>query len=205
MRRPLTRWRYDTNVRTCTFSVPSFLKKRKYTYVITTLRVCARLCAPLQILNQLTNFQEADIRHIYIYIYIYYISTWSRLHTVDGFTGFVDEQAALPRQWRETVIVPIHRKGDKTHSDNYRGIPLQSTSYKTLANILLSGLIPYAYEIIRNYKFGFRRNQSTDQIFYICQLSYWESVVKEISYSNSYSRRYWRKWGSIIIQYISYL
>jgi hypothetical protein len=45
----------------------------------------------------------------------------------------------LPEQWKESFIVPIYKKGDKTDCSNYRGISLLSTSYKILSNILLSG------------------------------------------------------------------
>jgi hypothetical protein len=31
----------------------------------------------------------------------------------------------LPDQWKESVIVPIHRKGDKTDCNNYCGMSLQ--------------------------------------------------------------------------------
>jgi len=45
------------------------------------------------------------------------------------------------------------------------------TTYKILSNILLSRLIPYAKEIIRDYQCGFRRNRSTiDHIFCIRQI-----------------------------------
>jgi hypothetical protein len=54
----------------------------------------------------------------------------------------------LPHQWKESIVVPIHKKGDKTDCSNYRGISLLSTSYKILSNILLSRLIPYADDII---------------------------------------------------------
>jgi hypothetical protein len=46
----------------------------------------------------------------------------------------------LPDQWKESIIVPIHKKGDKTDCNNYRGISLLSTSYKIVTNILLSRL-----------------------------------------------------------------
>jgi hypothetical protein len=73
----------------------------------------------------------------------------------------------LPHQWKESIVVPIHKKGDKTDCSNYRGISLVSTSYKILSNILLSTLIPYAYEIIGDHQCGFRRNRSTtDQILH---------------------------------------
>ena len=55
----------------------------------------------------------------------------------------------LPEKWKELIIVPIHKKGDKTDCNNYRGISLLPTTYKILSNILLSRLIPYAKEIIR--------------------------------------------------------
>ena len=45
------------------------------------------------------------------------------------------------------------------------------TTYKILSNILLSRLIPYAKEIIRDHQCGFRRNRlTTDHIFCIHQI-----------------------------------
>jgi hypothetical protein len=77
----------------------------------------------------------------------------------------------LPEEWKKSIVVPIHKKGDKTDYNNYRGISLLPTTYKILSNILLSRLIPYAKEIIRDHQCGFRRNRSTiDQIFCIRQI-----------------------------------
>jgi hypothetical protein len=77
----------------------------------------------------------------------------------------------LPEEWKESVIVTIYKKGDKTDCSNYRGISLLSTTYKILSNILLSRLTPYAEEIIGDHQCGFRRNRSTtDHIFSICQI-----------------------------------
>jgi hypothetical protein len=44
----------------------------------------------------------------------------------------------LPEELKESIIVPIHKKGDKTDCNNYRGISLLPTTYKNLSNILLS-------------------------------------------------------------------
>jgi hypothetical protein len=77
----------------------------------------------------------------------------------------------LPQHWKESIIVPIYKKGDKTDRNNCRGIYILSTAYKILSNILLVRLTPYVNEIIGDHQCGFRRNRSTiDQIFYIWQI-----------------------------------
>jgi hypothetical protein len=77
----------------------------------------------------------------------------------------------LPDQWKESIIVPVHKKGDKTGCNNYRGISLQSISYKILSYILLPRLSSYIEEIIGDHQCGFRRKGSTtDEIFCIRQI-----------------------------------
>ena len=44
--------------------------------------------------------------------------------------------------WKEPIIVPIHKKGDKIDRSNYRGISILPTTYKNLSDILLSRLTP---------------------------------------------------------------
>jgi len=41
-------------------------------------------------------------------------------------------------EWKESISVPIYKKGDRTDCVNYRGISLLPTTYKILSNILLS-------------------------------------------------------------------
>jgi hypothetical protein len=77
----------------------------------------------------------------------------------------------FPQQWKESIIVSIYKKDDKTDCNNYRGISLLSTAYKILSNILLARLTQYVDEIIGDHQCGFRRNRSTmDQIFYNRQI-----------------------------------
>jgi hypothetical protein len=61
----------------------------------------------------------------------------------------------LPNQWKESIIVPIRKKGVKTDCSNYRGISVLSTSYKIVSNILLSRLSPYVDEVIGDHQCGF--------------------------------------------------
>jgi len=83
----------------------------------------------------------------------------------------VRNKKKLPQQWKESVVVPIHKKGDKTDCSNYRGMSLLTTTYKILSSILVSRLTPYVKEIIGDHQRGFRRNRPTaDQIFYIRQI-----------------------------------
>jgi hypothetical protein len=77
----------------------------------------------------------------------------------------------FPQQWKESIIIPIYKKGNKTDCNTYRGISLLSTAYKILSNILLARLTLYVNEIIGDHQCGFRHNRSTtDQIFYIRQI-----------------------------------
>jgi hypothetical protein len=77
----------------------------------------------------------------------------------------------LPQQWKESIIIPIHEKGDKTDSNNYQGISLLLTAYKLLSNILLARLTPYVNEVMGDHHCEFCHNRSTTgQIFYIQQI-----------------------------------
>jgi hypothetical protein len=49
----------------------------------------------------------------------------------------------LPEEWKESIIVPICQKGDKTGYSNYRGMSLVSPVFRILSNNLLSRFTPY--------------------------------------------------------------
>jgi hypothetical protein len=68
---------------------------------------------------------------------------------------FWQNKEELPDQWKESIILPVHKKGDKTDCNNYHGISLLSTSYKMLLNIHLSRLSPHIDEIIGDHQCGF--------------------------------------------------
>ena len=49
----------------------------------------------------------------------------------------------LPEEWKDSTIVPIYKKDDKTDCSNYGGLSLLPTTYKILSYVLLSRLTPY--------------------------------------------------------------
>jgi len=68
----------------------------------------------------------------------------------------------LPTTWNEAVIIPLHKKGDKTKCENYRGIFFLNSAYKVFAKILLlNRLKPYVEENLGKYQCGFRKGRST--------------------------------------------
>ena len=71
------------------------------------------------------------------------------------------DKEELPEEWKESIIVPIYKKGNKTDCNNYRDISLLPPTYKILSNILLSMLIPHAEETTGDHQCGFRCNRST--------------------------------------------
>jgi hypothetical protein len=78
----------------------------------------------------------------------------------------------LGEEWKESIIAPIYKKGDKTDCRNYRDISLLSSTYKLLSNVLLSRLTPCAEEIIGDHQRGNldATGKQTEQIFCIRQI-----------------------------------
>jgi hypothetical protein len=77
----------------------------------------------------------------------------------------------LPERWKESIVVPICKKGNKTDCSNYCVISLLSASHKILSNSLPSRLSPCTVEIIGDNQCWFQHNRSTtDQNFCIRQL-----------------------------------
>jgi sorting nexin-29 len=77
----------------------------------------------------------------------------------------------IPKDWNESLICPIFKKGNRNKVENYRGITLLNFGYKILSLIILKRMQIYIDEIVDNYQSGFRKNKSTtDHIFIIRQV-----------------------------------
>ena len=58
----------------------------------------------------------------------------------------IQNKEELLEWWKELIVVPAYKQGDRTGCSNYGGISLLSSTYKILSHILLSMLTPYAEE-----------------------------------------------------------
>lgn len=85
----------------------------------------------------------------------------------------------LPRQWKESIIIPLHKKGDKSDPNNYRPISLTSTICRVLERIILYNITAFlnSKNFFSNSQFGFLKKRST-----VTQLiSSFESWYKSLS------------------------
>jgi hypothetical protein len=83
----------------------------------------------------------------------------------------------MPQQWKDSIIIPVYKKGNKTDCSNYGGIPLLSNSYKILSIILLSRLIPYIMKLLGIVTVGFH---ITEQLLikYLYDFSFMRTVQR---------------------------
>ena len=78
------------------------------------------------------------------------------------------ELSIFPKEWNETIIVPIHKKGNRNTPGNYRGISLLPILSKVFTYILHKRIMTWAenLEIIIEEQSGFRPKRSTiDNMF----------------------------------------
>jgi hypothetical protein len=69
----------------------------------------------------------------------------------------------VPGSWNEGIIIPVHKKGDKTKCNNYRGISLLISAYKVFSRILLNRIISYSEDCLGEYQCGFWKDRSTTE------------------------------------------
>ena len=77
----------------------------------------------------------------------------------------------VPQQWQTSVIIPIHKKGDKKKCTNYRGISLLSLPGKVYAKCLEKRCREIVESKLEDAQCGFRPGRCTmDQIFALQQI-----------------------------------
>jgi hypothetical protein len=75
----------------------------------------------------------------------------------------------FPEDWREGVICPIFKKGEKNRAENYRGITLLNTGYKLYASVLSERMKREIEEkgVLPDSQAGFRKGRGTVDNVYI--------------------------------------
>jgi len=64
----------------------------------------------------------------------------------------IREEERIPEEWKEIIIVPIHKRGDRDTCENYRGIALGNGAYKILFNIILGKIEPCIEKVMGDYQ-----------------------------------------------------
>ena len=94
----------------------------------------------------------------------------SLIGALHGLINKIWDSETMPSDWHSGIVCPIHKKGEVTNCQNYRGITLLSAAYKVFSFFLTSRLAPYARDCIGKYQCGFTPGKSTtDQIFSLRQ------------------------------------
>jgi hypothetical protein len=76
------------------------------------------------------------------------------------------EEERIPDEWKDTIIVPIHKRGERDWCENYSGRALGNAAYKILSNIILGKIKPYIQKVMGDYQNGLRDGRSViDNIF----------------------------------------
>jgi len=71
------------------------------------------------------------------------------------------ESSTFPYLWKESYIIPLHKKGGKSDISNYRGIAKLSAIPKLFEKILVSSLQHLCKSIISPTQHGFIKGRST--------------------------------------------
>ena len=77
----------------------------------------------------------------------------------------------IPKEWVDSIIVPLPKQGNLQLCDNWRGISLLSVAGKVFARVLANRITPVAESILDETQCGFRKCRGTiDMIFVARQL-----------------------------------
>jgi len=87
-------------------------------------------------------------------------------HICDIFNAILNS-GVYPEKWTEGIIVPIHKKGNTSDINNYRGITLLSCLSKLFTSVVNARIETFCnnFNIISDAQFGFRKGRSTVDAF----------------------------------------
>ena len=75
----------------------------------------------------------------------------------------------MPQQWKDAIIMVLHKKKDRTECDSYRGISLVAHAGKIVPKIIARHLGEYCERvgILPEEQSGFRPNRSTTDMMFV--------------------------------------
>jgi hypothetical protein len=93
------------------------------------------------------------------------------------------DEGRLPQDWRDAIVAPIYKKGNKTVCENYRPVSLTSTVVKVMEKLLCKHIVSHieANGLIHRSQYGFRRNLNCE--FQLAH--YLDTVTKLVDDGNS--------------------
>ena len=75
-----------------------------------------------------------------------------------------------PKNWTQSLVIPLPKKGDLKKCQNYRTISLISYPSKVLLRIILNRLKPQSENVLAEKQAGFRSGRSTAEQILNCRL-----------------------------------
>lgn len=84
-----------------------------------------------------------------------------------------------PTPWEKSFIIPIHKSGDKSELNNYRGISLMNCVSKLFSAVLNSRLVEHMSNRYSDNQFGFRGNHRTSDSLFILK-----SIINKYIHKN---------------------
>ena len=72
-------------------------------------------------------------------------------------------QSKIPNEWKQAVVIPLFKDGDKNCSSNYRPISILPAISKILEKVVHNQVYTHlsTYNLLSEAQFGFRKNHST--------------------------------------------
>jgi hypothetical protein len=88
------------------------------------------------------------------------------------------ESEKVPEEWRQAILVPIPKAGDKRDVKNYRGICVQSVAAKVYSTILKKRLRHWSEEALLEVQNGFRGNRGCADAMFVLRRIIDQHVIK---------------------------
>ena len=70
-------------------------------------------------------------------------------------------ECSFPTQWKEALVVPVFKRGDRSQMTNYRPIALLSSVGKVCERVVFNKLYRFIFPFLTDQQSGFRKKDGT--------------------------------------------